>query len=59
MGRRKMITENDFEKVKKLRNSGWSYSRIGKEYGISAVAIFKYISGKTGFKNAKSSKNTK
>ena len=59
MGRRKMITEADFEDVKKLRNAGWSYSRIGEKYGVSVVSIFKYLSGKTEFNHAKSAKNTK
>lgn len=59
MGRRKVITEADFEDVKKLRNAGWSYSRIGEKYGVSAVSIFKYLSGKTEFNHAKSAKNTK
>lgn len=59
MGRRKKITQDDFEKIKKLRLSGWSYARIGDMYGVSAVSIFKYISGKTEFKNAGASKNTK
>lgn len=60
MGRNKKITEEDFTNISKLKQAGWSYSAIGKRYGVSGVCIYKYLAGKTKFEDVyRETKNEK
>lgn len=49
MGRNKMIGELEFKRIQELRKAGWSYKALGEKFGISAVSVYKYLSGKTKF----------
>ena len=49
MGRNKMIGEQEFKRIQELRKAGWSYKALGEKFGISAVSVYKYLSGKTKF----------
>lgn len=51
MPRCKALTKEEFEKAKLWRKAGWSYEAIGKRFGISKVAVLKYFTGKTVFKD--------
>ena len=49
MARPKQITFKELERIIRLHEAGWSYSAIGMKFGISGVAIRKYITGETKF----------
>lgn len=44
-GASQSLRKDEIEKIKKLRDQGWSYDRIGAEMGISKTTAKKYAPG--------------
>lgn len=57
MARPKKITFQELERIIKFHEAGWSYASIGMKFGISGVAIRKYITGETKFDESKEDTN--
>lgn len=57
MARPKQITFAELERIIKYHEAGWSYASIGMKFGISGVAIRKYITGETKFDESKEGDN--
>ncbi len=41
------ISDSDVEDMKRLRQGGWTYRRLGKRYGISTSGAYLIVSGKS------------